>query len=120
LSDRNAKNSFSAVNPRQILETLMTLDIATWNYNGQDAGIRHIGPVAQEFYAAFGVGEDDRHITTVDADGVALASIQGLYQVMQDENAALKLMLLGVTSLTIISMALTLHFARRSYTLEKT
>ena len=51
--------------------------------------IRHIGPMAQDFYAAFGVGEDDRHISTVDADGVALAAIQGLYQVVQDKDAAI-------------------------------
>jgi hypothetical protein len=43
--------------------------------------------MAQDFYAAFGVGEDDRHISTVDADGVALAAIQGLYQLMQEQNA---------------------------------
>ncbi len=57
----------------------------TWNYRSQDAAIRHIGPVAQDFYAAFGVGEDDRHISTIDADGVALAAIQGLYQVVQQK-----------------------------------
>jgi hypothetical protein len=47
--------------------------------------------MAQDFYAAFGVGEDDTHITTVDADGVALAAIQGLYaenQALKVENAA--------------------------------
>ena len=38
-----------------------------------------MGPTAQDFYAAFGLGEDERHISTVDADGVALAAIQGLY-----------------------------------------
>ena len=47
--------------------------------------IRHMGPVAQDFYAAFGVGEDDTHISTIDADGVALAAIQGLYQVVQEQ-----------------------------------
>ena len=89
LSDRNAKNSFSAVDPRAILETLADIDISTWNYNGQDASIRHIGPVAQDFYAAFGVGENDTHITTVDADGVALASIQGLYAIFQEQEATI-------------------------------
>jgi len=89
LSDRNAKNSFSAVDPRAILETLADIDISTWNYNGQDASIRHIGPVAQDFYAAFGVGENDTHITTVDADGVALASIQGLYAIFQEQEASI-------------------------------
>jgi hypothetical protein len=46
--------------------------------------------MAQDFKAAFGVGEDDKHISTVDADGVALAAIQGLYSLVKSENAALK------------------------------
>jgi hypothetical protein len=46
--------------------------------------------MAQDFAAAFGVGEDDKHISTVDADGVALAAIQGLYSLVKSENAALK------------------------------
>jgi hypothetical protein len=40
--------------------------------------VRHVGPRAQDFAAAFGVGEDDRHIHVVDASGVALAAIQAL------------------------------------------
>ena len=41
--------------------------------------------MAQDFYAAFGIGPDDRHIATVDADGVVLAAIQGLNQKLTDE-----------------------------------
>ena len=54
------------------------MPITTWNYRTQDPHIRHIGPMAQDFMAAFQVGEDDRHITTIDPDGVALAGIQAL------------------------------------------
>ena len=45
----------------------------------------HMGPMAQDFHAAFGLGTDDKHIATVDADGVALAAIQGLNQKLTDE-----------------------------------
>jgi len=76
-SDRNAKENFSPVEPREILEKVVALPITRWNYK-QDAATPHLGPVAQDFYAAFTVGPDDKHITTVDADGVALAAIQGL------------------------------------------
>ena len=48
--------------------------------------MRHIGPMAQDFYAAFGVGGDDTSISTVDADGVSLAAIQGLYQMIQEKD----------------------------------
>ncbi len=85
ISDRAAKDNFYSVNGRDMLARLSEIPIQTWNYKTQDASIRHIGPMAQDFYAAFNVGEDDKHITTVDADGVALAAIQGLYQVVQDE-----------------------------------
>jgi hypothetical protein len=85
LSDRNAKTNFAPVDSRQILTRLASLPIQTWNNKSQDPSIRHIGPMAQDFYAAFGVGEDERHITTLDADGVALAAIQGLYQMLQEK-----------------------------------
>jgi hypothetical protein len=79
LSDRNAKEHFQAIDGAELLGKLSKLDISTWNYKSQDESIRHAGPIAQEFYAAFGVGEDDKHISTVDADGIALAAIQALY-----------------------------------------
>ena len=49
----------------------------------------HLGPVAEDFAAAFALGADERYISTVDADGVALASIQGLYQIIQEKDAQL-------------------------------
>jgi len=86
LSDRNLKANVAPVDTGQLLERLAEVPISTWSYKTQDPTIRHIGPMAQDFYAAFGVGEDERRISTVDADGVALAAIQGLYA----ENQALK------------------------------
>ncbi len=58
----------------------MFVPILTWNYKTQDDSIRHLGPMAQDFRAAFELGEDEKHISTVDADGVALAAIQELYR----------------------------------------
>ena len=49
-----------------------------WRYTNECAGVRHFGPTAQDFQTAFGLGTDDKSIGTVDADGVALAAIQGL------------------------------------------
>jgi len=85
LSDRNAKENFAAANSREVLEKVAALPLSTWNYKAQDQSIRHIGPMAQDFKAAFGVGENDKTITTVDADGVALAAIQGLNQKLEAE-----------------------------------
>jgi hypothetical protein len=85
-SDRHAKTNFADVNGRALLTRLATVPILTWNYKTQDATIRHIGPMAQDFYAAFGVGEDNKHIATVDADGVALAAIQALYKLSLEKD----------------------------------
>ena len=90
LSDRNAKENFSAINPRTVLEQVSQLPITTWNYKSQKVAIRHIGPMAQDFAAAFQVGANDRRITTVDADGVALAAIQGLDEIVKEKEARIQ------------------------------
>lgn len=79
-SSRDAKDHFATVDPRDIVERVAGLPISTWNYKSDDPSVRHIGPMAQDFAAAFGVGSDDRHINSVDANGVALASIQALHE----------------------------------------
>ena len=88
-SDRNIKENFQPVNPRRVLEKVVTMPIGEWNYI-QDPTSRHLGPMAQDFYAAFGVGPDDKHIATVDADGVALVAIQGLNQKVEEQAKALR------------------------------
>jgi hypothetical protein len=75
-SDRAIKEAFTPVDPRTVLDSVRDLPIERWRYKGD--GAAHIGPMAQDFAAAFGVGDDDRVIYTVDAQGVALAAIQAL------------------------------------------
>ena len=87
LSDRNAKANFAAVDGRDVLTRVLRLPIQTWSYRSQDAATRHLGPMAQDFRAAFGLGEDDAHIDAVDSEGVSLAAIQGLARVVQDQDA---------------------------------
>ncbi len=88
-SDRDVKENFQPVNGQEVLQRLMTVPITTWNAIGTDPAVRRMGPMAQDFYAAFGLGDDDKVITTGDLDGVALASIQGLYQMVQEKDAQL-------------------------------
>ncbi len=83
-SDRNLKENFATVNPREVLDKVAGLAISRWNFKG-DTATPHVGPMAQDFHAAFGLGTDERHIATVDADGVALAAIQGLNQKVTEE-----------------------------------
>jgi trimeric autotransporter adhesin len=90
MSDRHVKQNFKAVDPRLVLAKVSQLAVTEWNLISQPASIRHIGPMAQDFQAAFGVGEDDKHISTTDADGVALAAIQGLNQIVEEKEARIE------------------------------
>jgi trimeric autotransporter adhesin len=85
-SDRNLKENFAQINPRAVLDKVAALPISSWNYK-EDKRSPHIGPMAQDFYAAFSVGPDDKHITTIDEGGVALAAIQGLNQKVEERDA---------------------------------
>jgi hypothetical protein len=86
LSDHRVKDNFAPVDPQDVLSKVADLPLMSWSYATQPSFIRHMGPTAQDFKTAFGLGEDERYISTADADGVALAAIQGLYrQVCQME-----------------------------------
>jgi hypothetical protein len=86
-SDRNAKTAFQPVDSRDVLERVARLPIASWQYRSEDASVRHIGPMAQDFSAAFGLGSDDTTISTVDADGVTFAAIQGLHEIIEEQES---------------------------------
>jgi hypothetical protein len=93
LSDRNAKTGIVPLDDDAVLAKVDALPISRWSYKTEH-GVRHVGPMAQDFYAAFGVGEDDKHITSIDEDGVALAAIKALHA----ENAQLRTRLATVTA----------------------
>ena len=73
--------------PEAILDALLGLDITTWSYINDDGSVVHLGPTAQDFYAAFGLGEDETGIGAVDADGVAMVSIQALAELLDQKDA---------------------------------
>ncbi|ACV46634.1 MULTISPECIES: tail fiber domain-containing protein [Halomicrobium] len=80
-STRAAKTNFQPIDPDSVLDGVRSLDVATWEYktrDGEAAGVEHMGPTAEAFDDAFGLGESQRHINSINADGVALAAIQGL------------------------------------------
>jgi hypothetical protein len=90
-SDRNSKEDFAAVNPREVLAKVSALPITEWKYKAEADGSKHLGPMAQDFHAAFGLnGPDDKHIATVDESGVALAAIQGLNQKVEEKDAEIQ------------------------------
>jgi hypothetical protein len=72
------------VNGFQILERVADLPISTWRYHWEDPQVRHLGPMAQDWAATFGLGDGDTTIAMVDANGVALVSIQALYRFIDE------------------------------------
>lgn len=87
LSDRDSKEDVQPVDSREVLQRLVAMPMSTWNYKAQDNAVRHIGPMAQDFHAAFALGESESHINSIDADGVALVAIQGLNQLVEEKDA---------------------------------
>jgi len=76
-SDVNSKTNIQPVDPTEVLERVAELPISTWAYKKDDQ-VKHLGPMAQDFYQQFGLGNSERKIATIDTSGVALAAIQGL------------------------------------------
>jgi len=91
--DSANKEDFRAVNRHELLERVAALRVRDYKMKDQSDGIRHIGPVAQDFHSAFGYGENNTSINLSDMDGIALAAIQALYadnQQLRQELEALK------------------------------
>ncbi len=91
LSDRNSKAGIQAIDPQDVLARVLALPIYRWHYRAQSPSIQHLGPMAQDFHTAFDLnGDDNKSISTIDPDGVALAAIQGLNARLEAETAALR------------------------------
>lgn len=89
-SDRNAKEHVREINQEDVLKRVCKLPITTWKYKKDENSVRHMGPMAQDFHAAFGLGDSSKTISTVDRDGVALASIQALNSKVSEKDREIK------------------------------
>jgi hypothetical protein len=79
-SDRNLKENFTEIDRQGLLNKIAELPITRWNFKVEGDAVTHIGPVAQDFYAIFGVGSDDKSVASMDEAGIALAAIQELHK----------------------------------------
>lgn len=84
-SSRAIKDQIVAVDPETVLAKVESLPVAEWSYETR-LNQRHIGPMAEDFYATFGLGSDSKHIAPLDLAGVSLAAIKAL----EEENDALE------------------------------
>jgi hypothetical protein len=93
-SDREIKEAFASVDRASVLEKVVELPIEEWSYvRDREEGVRHVGPMAQDFKRAFGLGGSDRRIHAVDAHGVTFAALQALHDrivALESELAALR------------------------------
>ena len=96
-SDRNLKEDLTDLNPNDILKKIGQLDIKRWKYKGTDE--YHIGPMAQDFYALFHLGNDDKRISTIDPSGVALVAIKALSEKVDQQQQLIDKLLLELNKL---------------------
>ena len=90
-SDRNVKENFAGIDSTSILNKLVALEITEWNFKKTDASIKYVGPMAQDFHAAFGLGgSDDKVIPATNAQGIAFAAIKGLNSKVEDKAAVME------------------------------
>jgi hypothetical protein len=86
-SSRAIKTGFVTLDPRSVLDKVAALEISEWQFREDHSGHRHIGPIAEDFAAAFQLGGDGTQISMIDTSGVALAAVQGLYTELQDKSS---------------------------------
>jgi len=87
-SDAATKENVRQINPREILRRLTTVPITEWNYIGY--GQRHIGPMAQDWHAAFPISTDEKTVNTAHLHGISLAAIQGLVEELKERDGKIE------------------------------
>jgi len=122
-SDRNLKSDIQPIDGEDVLARLGQLPISSWHYTNAPEK-RHVGPMAQDFHAAFGLnGDDETHISEVDIAGVSLAAIKALNSELKVEKAAQAAQIAELRA-TVATQARTVaemkqQFAELSAALEK-
>ena len=108
VSDRNAKKNFQSVDTVAVLEKLAAIPIERWNYQWEkDSDVPHLGPMAQDFKGAFYPGRDDKTISMLEFDGVALAALQGLNQKLEEKDVEIQALKQSVAELKQLVSQLT-------------
>lgn len=115
-SSRELKTDLAPVETGEVLTKLAQLPIRSWRFANDSRQARHIGPLAEEFSAAFGFGADEKHISSVDMAGVAYAAIQGLHgevERLRAQNMGLRVTALAALLTSAFSLAGLVVLARR-------
>ena len=89
-SSKASKTDFAPINNQEVLERVVSLPVSAWRYKTEAEGVQHIGPFAEDFNAAFGLGSDAKRISMVDAAGITLAAVQGLHSQLEQKDEELR------------------------------
>ncbi|OGE24972.1 hypothetical protein A3C26_00515 [Candidatus Daviesbacteria bacterium RIFCSPHIGHO2_02_FULL_39_12] len=95
------KENFTKLSSQEILSKINQLNLTSWNYINEGPNVKHIGPVAEQFYSVFGLGNDNKHIAALDTSGVALAGIQGLSQDISKLKSQMSNLELNISNLNV-------------------
>jgi hypothetical protein len=87
VSDRNLKRDIVSVDTQRVLDAVAHMPVSTWSYKSDDPSVRHMGPMAQDFKATFGLGDTDKAYNSIDAHGVTFAAIQALFERLKEQEA---------------------------------
>ena len=104
VSDRNLKENFVELNPQDVLAKINQLPITEWNFKDTDPSLKHIGPMAQDFAQVFGLGGDNKSITTIDPAGIAFVGIQALSDNFNVQQAQIASLSANLANLTPVAM----------------
>ena len=89
-STRTSKENFVAVSGADVLSRLNSIEVSTWNYISEGRQVRHMGPMAEDFFNAFRLGTEDTSIGLQDLTGVSLAAIKELDKRTTQESSEVK------------------------------
>jgi len=85
-SSRELKENFAPLDPSTMLQKLAQVRISEWSYKSDEQKLRHIGPTVEDFRNTFGLGTEGQYIFPMDVQGVTMAAVQGLYQLVQEKD----------------------------------
>jgi hypothetical protein len=87
-SSKYTKENFLSANG--VLAGLRKIPVTTWNYISEGAQVRHLGPMAEDFYAQFALGTGNTSIGVQDLAGVSIAAVKELDEQLQQKNAEIE------------------------------
>jgi trimeric autotransporter adhesin len=87
-SSRYTKENFTAASG--VLASLRKIPVTTWNYISEGKNVRHLGPMAEDFYNEFRLGTGNTSIGVQDLAGVSIAAVKELDEQLQQKNAEIE------------------------------